>query len=160
MKEEYKKIISLIETLQQRRYPTLLIIKDKDVDYDALLEIAGSCSLHFIDYFHDIINIPNSPVILGAYLRGQFREWLKEKAKEYGGIFVVHVDELISTWEEIERKAFFMDFLRIESNALYDSTRKLPIVMISKHANKFQFKMADLGQGIILKLSSNEQEEP
>ncbi len=140
-----------IETLRTRRYPVMLVIQQDDppLDTGAARTVADRCLLRYVDYRQDVLIRNDSGIVLGAYLRSQFREWLKDQAREAGGILVVNPDELISSWPAPERRAFFLDFLHIECNQADDPTRRAPIVLFSRHAGRFNLPTSELGQGIV-----------
>lgn len=154
---DMRKLVELIEALRSRRYPTLLFSQGNGVGSSTadLRSVAQTCSLRFIDYREDVLSSESSPVI-GSYLRSQFREWLREQARQSGGIFVVNADELISSWPEEERRAFFIDFIHIESSCLSDPTRCAPIVLLSRHVEAFDLPTSERGQGIVASLPMDE----
>lgn len=160
MKNNVEKLIELIDTLQDRRYPTILLVQDdlSSVTKDDVATIARECSIKVIDYREDILSNPDNHIVLGAYLRSQFREWLKEQARFTGGIFVVNTDELISSWELSERKAFFNDFLHIESNSLNDPNRRAPILLLTRHSQDFAIPDLAHGQGLVFHPKDHERE--
>lgn len=152
------RIADLIKSLQDRRYPTLLIGQNNNtlITLDQARSLAELCALRFINYREEVLVPKDSPVILGAYIRGQFREWLREQAQMSRGVFVMNVDELLSTWPDPERRAFFIDFLHIESNCLNEVTVRAPIVLLSRHAASFNVQLKERGQGIFFSPSRDE----
>lgn len=151
MKDIKITLIEIVRSLQKRRYPTLLIVQDDSfpISVEISQAIAKACSLQHVNYRDDVLTQDQSPIVLGVYLRGQFREWLKAKAREDGGLFVVNADELISSWNDSERKAFFVDFLHIESNTSNHPTSRAPIVLLSRHAKILSMPTLSCGQGIV-----------
>jgi hypothetical protein len=137
------------DKLKNRRYPTLLIIPESidTISNQVMKAAADRASGKYVDYLKDILGGPNPPV-LGAYDRQDFREWLKSEAAEAGTLFVNHADPLLSTWRESDQRAFFIDFLHIESN-VPDSNQRAPIVLLSPMASLFQLPEETLGQGIV-----------
>lgn len=143
-------LIQQVRSLQERRYPTALVVLDSGIpSIDDLRLVAQACALQCIDYREDVLAGPDSNVVLGAYTRTSFRDWLISQARDYGGIIIWNVDELIATWEEYDRKAFYIDFLHIESNSVDDRSRKAPVVLLSRLAESFALPTRDRGQGIV-----------
>jgi hypothetical protein len=125
-------LIQQVISLQERRYPTALVVLDGGIpSIDDLKVVAQACALQCIDYREDVLAGPDSNVVLGAYTRASFRDWL------------------IATWEEHDRKAFYIDFLHIESNSVDDRSRKAPVVLLSRLAESFALPTRDRGQGIV-----------
>lgn len=150
MGDSINMLIQQINSLQQRRYPTALVVLDNGLPaLDDLKVVAQDCDLRCIDYREDVLARPDSSVVLGAYIRADFRDWLILQARECGGILIWNVDDLISTWSEHDRKAFYLDFLHIESNSMEDRSRKAPIVLLSRLAENFALPSDDRGQGIV-----------
>lgn len=136
--------------LRGRRYPTLVIALDDSstVDSEVLRSAAEKNGLRPVGYRTEVLKADGSPVHLGAYLRSEFRDWLKSEARKHGGILVYDADELISSWSDSERKAFFMDFLYLESN-MPDGVARAPIVLASYHASHYALPTEHSGQGIV-----------
>lgn len=144
-------LIKLIKSLQQKRYPVVLVLqwethKLTAQDVDA---VSVECSLRRINYREDVLEKSGGNIILGAYLRGHFTEWLLEQARTTKGLIVEEVDELIATWSEPDREAFFLEFLHTQCNDPSNSTKRIPIVLISRLASKHKLPMADRGQGAV-----------
>jgi len=139
-----------IERLRTMRYPTMVIALDDavPVSRNALRSAAQMAGLRAVAYRGDILKAEGSTVRLGAYLRTEFRDWLRKQARCHGGLLVFDVDELISTWPDSERRAFFMDFLHLESNT-EDGLSRAPIVLASYHASRFSLPRDQRGQGIV-----------
>ena len=81
---------NLIKSLQQKRYPVVLVLQwetDKLTaqDVDA---VSVECCLRRINYREDVLEKNEGNIILGAYLRGHFTEWLLEQARTTKGLIV------------------------------------------------------------------------
>lgn len=109
---EIQKIISVIRSLNDSRYPNLLINQSSKqaLTDDAAMLVAKGAGLNFIDLREDALMTDKS-IILGAYTRSEFQEWLNSAANKHSGILLWNADVLISTWDESIRKAFFKEFL-------------------------------------------------
>ena len=105
------KIISAIRSLKNSRYPNLLINQsiNQALSDDSAKSVASGADLHFINYRDDVLPADSS-VILGAYTRSEFQDWLNTAARTHSGILLWNADVLISTWDESVRKAFFKEF--------------------------------------------------
>lgn len=151
MTQVANKIIELINSLQKRRYPTIIVIDDDSspITKEDINIVTKECSLRHIDYFKDVISNPDNSITLGAYHRGRFIEWILEQARSSNGLLIEKTGSLISSWLEEDRKAFFMEFLRTECNSPNDSTSRIPIVLISRMAGNFNLPTSKRGQGIV-----------
>ncbi len=147
-------LAQLMGALKDRRYPTLLLQErvPSPARREDLRRAAQACGLRVIDYREDVLMSCNPPV-LGSYLRTQFREWLREQARRFGGIAVVNADDLIGSWDDGDRRAFFSDFLHIESYTPDDPTRRAPIVLLSRLAAECDLPRSASGQGIVADLT-------
>lgn len=144
----------LIGALKDMRYPTLLLQErtSSPAMREDLRRAAQACGLRFIDYREDVL-MSRDPPVLGSYLRTQFREWLREQARRSGGVVVINADDLIGSWGEDDRSAFFVDFLHIESNLPTDATRRAPIVLLSRFAAESRAPTSAFGQGLVADLT-------
>lgn len=143
-------ICTLIGKLRSMRYPTLVVALEDwmPVAVADLEEAAEQSGLRFIDYAVEILKAGTPKVILGAYQRDQFHEWLRAEARECEGLVVVESDELISSWKERDRRDFFLEFLHTESNQS-DGLTRAPIVLVSYLASRFALPRSEGGQGIV-----------
>lgn len=141
---------ALVDRLRSMRYPTALVALEDwlPVTADALREVAENSRLRFMDYAEDVL-MPGEPkVVLGAYMRDEFLAWLRAEARASGGIVVAEADELISSWPDRDRRAFFLEFLRTESNCS-DGMTRAPIVLASHLASRFSLPQSGPGQGLV-----------
>jgi len=158
MKAVAEKLAKRIESLRLKRYPTMLVA-DSDssrLTAEDAKAVAQSCSLRFVDYRSDVLTTPDCEIILGAYMRGQFLEWLISEARSSGGLLVRRADEVIASWPDAERKAFLLEFLRTECNDPKDSTQRAPIVLVSRFVKKYALPRKERGQGLIVDLADEE----
>ncbi len=139
---------------QSRRYPTILIIEREVLPLNDIFlkEVASVCGLFYVD-----VNVAFEsgdrffrPGILS---RGIFLRWLKQEAQSGGGIVVGHADLALDPIPESDRRAFFKEFLYTECNASDDSTRRLPILLPTRLADRVMLPSKDEGQGYIIDLS-------
>ncbi len=161
MRSSIKKIIEVIALLQSRRYPTLVILQSDGciISTQDIQTIGRSCGLEYIDYRIDVLAKPEMGIILGAYPRGSLAEWLKNQARTLGGVIVENTDDIVATWANSERKAFFNDFLHTESNLPSNSSIRAPIIIISRLARDFIHATNLIGQGIVLDPEETSQED-
>lgn len=147
-----------IERLRQQRYPTMLVADSgsSDLSADDARAVAEQCSLQYIDYRADVLRNPDCDIILGAYMRGQFLEWLISRARRSGGLLVRRADEVIASWPDTDRKAFLQEFLRTECNDPSDPTRRAPIVLLSRFVKQYALPRKETGQGLIVDLTQDE----
>lgn len=145
------KLTGFIEDLRNRRYPTLLVVQGQryPVTQETLEAVAKVNRLKYMDYRHEILDVDDSPVTLGAYLRSELREWLRDEARKTGGLIVEKADDLISTWSEEERRAFFIDFLHLECGSKDRPNQCIPIVLISRFPSQIELPTEERGQGIL-----------
>jgi hypothetical protein len=138
-------------SLQQRRYPTLIVALDDDTPVTSthVQEVVEECQLKHVDFRSDILCQSESDIVLGAYLRGHFLKWLIDTARGSGGLLVEKADEVIAAWPDAERRAFFMELLRTQCNDPEDSTRRCPIVLMTFHAARYALPTEEKGQGIV-----------
>ena len=155
MKSKILDLVHVIESLQNRRYPSLLIISEgnKSVTDNSWKSLAEMCSVKYVNYRDDILASSNNEIILGSYLRAQFIDWLKEIAQENGGVLIINADGLIASWNDSDRMAFFKEFLHIESSSKKDKTIRFPIILISRLPADYELSSVQYGQGVILNLS-------
>jgi hypothetical protein len=109
-------------------------------------ERTGSKHLDFLS----LASSGQTPVTVGAFMRHHLVAWLKERARETGGIWVDNADTIIVTWPDDERRAFFMEFLRTESRR--DDGSAAPIVLVSALAGRFALPEEPRGQGIVVRI--------
>jgi hypothetical protein len=160
MSAQVKTLCRTIESLQARRYPTLLVLQSDAAclpDADAR-SFSDACGLRFVDYRSDVLEKKDSGVVLGAYSRDSFLRWLRENARTGNGLVVLNADDLIATWDDLERRAFFQEFLHTESNHKDDPVRRAPIVILSWLAASYVSAGGDLGRGIALDLTQLNEE--
>ena len=150
-----EKLIKVVKSLQKRRYPVILVLQYENASLTSrdVELVSQTCTLSRINYREDVLARPASGIILGAYLRGHFVEWLLEQARKTDGLIIEKVDELIASWPEPDRLAFFMDFLHIECNVFKDPTRRIPILILSHLASRYDLPTSSRGQGIVFDLS-------
>ncbi len=145
-------LTDIVEESRDKRYPTVLIMQSdgSPVSTEQMISISSHNKLRYIDYRAEVLLKEDSPVELGAYLRVQFRDWLRLTASMEGGMFVNNVDELISSWDDSNRKAFFIDFLHLECNRQDDSNVRAPILLLSRHAGNYVLPQEPEGQGVVV----------
>lgn len=143
-------ISELISKLTALRYPTMLIVLEDWVPLAVadLRTLAEHSGLQFVDYSDDVLKAANPSIVLGAYRRDQFLDWLRAEARESGGIVVAEADELISSWRDRDRRDFFVEFLHTESNKP-DGLTRAPIVLASHLASRFSLPASGSDQGIV-----------
>lgn len=111
---QVSKIIKAIQSLNNNniRYPNLLINQSnkQSLSDDEAMSIAKGVGLKFINFLEDVLSIDNT-ITLGAYTRSEFQEWLNTSTKTNSGILLINGDDLITTWDERDRKAFFKEFI-------------------------------------------------
>lgn len=140
-----------IGALYVRRYPTLLVLLSPECYLSETegRKIAQAAAIDYVDYREDVLAQADSGIILGAYLRSSFLNWLRAQARARGGLIVAHADDLVATWEDLERRAFFKEFMRTECNMPDDPTRRAPIVLLSWLAKEHVSPSEERGQGIV-----------
>ena len=145
-------LAKVIVQLQDRRYPTVLLIQSDSsaVTIDQAKAVSEQNCLSYIDYREEVLQKDDSQVELGVYLRGQLRDWLLLTASKERGIFINNIDELISSWDDSNRKAFFIDFLHLECNCQDDRNRRAPILLLSRHAGNYILPEEREGQGVVV----------
>lgn len=139
-----------IARLRTMRYPTMVVVLEEQtpVTADVLRQAADGSGLRLIDYRTDVLESGTPGIILGAYRRDQFNEWLRETARDSGGILVTQADELISSWRDCDRRDFLVEFLHTESNQS-DGLTRAPIVLATRHASDFSLPHSERGQGLV-----------
>ena len=144
-------VMERIGALSMRRYPTLLVLLSPECRLPEAdgREVARTCGLDYIDYREDVLAKTDSGVVLGAFLRTSFLEWLRSRARARGGLIVANADDLVTTWETAERGAFFREFLRTECNRPDDPTQRAPIVLLSWLAGEYVSPSEERGQGVV-----------
>jgi hypothetical protein len=135
---------------RERRYPVVVVIQSPDcsISFPEARNAASAQSMRCIDYREDVLAKADSGIILGAYSRNQFLSWLRTQARSNDGLIVDNADDLITTWDETERYAFFRELMRTECNNPTDSTRRTPIVLLSWLAGTYMSPTSGRGQGI------------
>lgn len=151
MTQVASELIKTVESLQERRYPTVVVIQNDSVPITGaeIKIVAENCSLRHVNYREEILARPDCNIVLGAYLRGHFLEWLLKLAHQSGGLLVENADEVIAFWPDAERKAFFLEFLRTECNDQENPARRIPIVLLSRYAARFLLPTEETGQGVV-----------
>lgn len=114
MNTQVSKIIKVIQSLNNNniRYPNLLINQSikQPLSGEAARSITEGAGLKFIDFREDVL-LFDKTITLGAYTRSEFQELLNNSTKTNSGILLWNGDDLITTWDERNRKAFFKEFL-------------------------------------------------
>lgn len=143
-----------IARVRGRRYPTVLVAMGSLIPRDDDLEQLGlSCGLERVDLREVILNPDDQTkpgIVLGAYHRTQLRDWLRARARGTSGIIVTNADDLVSTWPDEDRRAFFMEFLRLET--FPDPSGGPVVVLLSRHARRFDLPTDLAGQGALVNL--------
>lgn len=149
-------ISELVGKLRVLRYPTMLIALEDWVPLAVadLRDLAEQSGLRFVDYSEDVLSAGSPRIVLGAYRRDQFLDWLRAEARESGGIVVAEPDELISSWRDRDRRDFFVEFLHTESNGS-DGLSRAPIVLASHLASRFSLPASGSDQGIVWSLNAD-----
>ena len=145
------RISRFIAELRDRRYPTLLVVQNQKqpITVEIIESVAKENGLRYIDYRNEVLKVEDTFVTLGAYLRNEFREWLRDEAVKYGGLIVDKSDDLISTWPEEERRAFLKDFLHLECRSKDNPNKGVPIILISRFPTQIELPTEERGQGIL-----------
>lgn len=145
-------LIRLVQSLQRRRYPTILVALEDEAPLGPvdIGHIVDKCVLRHVNFRDDVLTRPERNIILGAYLRGEFLQWLIGAAREAGGILVEKADEVIAAWPREDRRAFFLELLRTQCNDPNDPNKRAPIVLLSFHVARLSLPAAERGQGIVL----------
>ncbi len=148
------KLTEAAARVRGRRYPVVLGALGALTPSDAELEqLRVSCGLVHIDVRAIMLrpdaHVPEQ-VVPGAIHRTQFRDWLRAKALGTPGLLVTNADDLVSTWPEEDRKAFFREFLHLE---MFSDPAAGPIViLLSRYARRYDLPTAPIGQGALVQL--------
>jgi hypothetical protein len=149
MSDSKSVLADIVDRVRIRRYPTLTVLESSRRDQSCpYAEVAASCRLRVVDYREDVLAV-EAGIVLGAYTWGEFIHWLKTESAKAGGLLVMNADDLISTWDVEERRAFWREFLKTECNAAQDHTQRAPIVLVSHLAREYAAPSDRTGQGLV-----------
>lgn len=105
-------ILDGIQSLKGKRYPNLLIVQGKNniLSEETYKLISEKSGIKFVDYRDDVL-LKDDTIIRGAYTRSEFQSWLNDKASENNGLLLWNCDDIIVSWDNRNRRAFFKNFL-------------------------------------------------
>ena len=105
-------IVKFINALKNKRYTNLLLSQSpqNNITVRALETVCAATNLTLVNFRDEVLSVDSS-IVLGGYTRSDFQELLNAYTLQRSGMLVYKADDLISTWEASERKAFFKEFV-------------------------------------------------